>query len=299
MKRFYAFILAGVVSAGLLGQPPQLFSYQAVIRDANGALVRDKEVGIRIHILITSETGPAVYIEDHSPTTDSNGLVNLKIGTGEPVGGIFTNIDWSEGTYFIKIQADTDGGTNYSVAGVSQILSVPYALYAKTAEKLEPHYVGENYGGGIVFYVYDNGQHGLIVSPNDLSPGSRWYAGGVPGIYTSTMAKGNGVNSGRLNTAIIIAAQGYGDGETYAARICNEYSGNTPVSGFGDWYLPSRRELHLLYLQHDLIGGFAAGPYWSSTEANSAQAWSQDFNTSLQAESTKNSTFRVRAIRSF
>ena len=159
-------MLVVAVSAGLYAQSPQLISYQAVIRDAAGTLVRDQEVGIRIQILSTSETGPAVYIEEHSPTTNVNGLVSLEIGAGTPVAGTFTGIDWSGGTYFIKMEADTEGGTNYTVAGVSQILSVPYALHAKTAEMLKPHFIGENFGGGIVFHVYDNGQHGLIAAPS-------------------------------------------------------------------------------------------------------------------------------------
>ena len=285
-------------SAGLYAQSPQKLSYQAVIRDANGILVSDHKVGIRIQILTTSETGPEVYVEEHSPTTNVNGLVNLEIGAGTLVTGDFAGIDWSNGTYFIKMEADTEGGTNYSVAGVSQILSVPYALHAKTAETISPHFVGESFGGGIVFHVYDKGQHGLIAAPQDLSTGIRWHAGGEPGIYTPTMAKSDGVISGKSNTAIIIAVQGYGDGATYAARISNEYS-VTSGSPYGDWYLPSKFELNLLFMRREVIGGFAAGSYWSSTEANNAQTWSQNFQSGLQSESTKNSTFRVRVIRSF
>ena len=292
------FILLVTFSEGLHAQPPQKLSYQAVVRDANGILVSNKEVGIRIQIITTSETGPAVYIEEHSPATNLNGLINLEIGTGTPVAGNFTTIDWAAGTYFIKTEADTDGGTNYSVTGVSQILSVPYALHAQTAESVKPHFVGESFGNGIVFYVYDNGQHGLIAAPQDLSTGIRWHAGGDPGIYTPTMAKSDGVMAGKSNTAIIIAVQGYGDGATYAARISNEYS-VTPGSVYGDWYLPSKFELNLLFLRQGVIGGFAAGSYWSSTEANNAQAWSQDLYSGLQSASTKNTTYRVRVIRAF
>jgi len=248
MKVFYILLLFTAVSAGLYAQVPQLISYQAVVRDANGILVSNKEVGIRIQILSTSENGPAVYTEEHSPTTNVNGLVNLKIGNGTPVAGTFTTIDWANGTYFIKTEADTDGGTNYTVSGVSQILSVPYALHAETAEMLKPHFIGENYGGGIVYHVYDNGQHGLIAAPQDLTTGIRWHAGGETGIYTPTMAKSDGINSGKSNTAIIIAVQVDGDGQTYAARISNEYS-VTSGSVYGDWYLPSKFELNLMYLR--------------------------------------------------
>ena len=205
----------------------------------------------RIQILSTSETGPAVYIEEHSPTTNVNGLVNLEIGAGTPVAGTITGIDWANGPYFIKAEADTDGGTNYTIAGVSQILSVPYALHAKTAEMLKPHFIGENFGGGIVFHLYDNGQHGLIAAPYDLTTGIRWHAGGETGIYTPTMAKGDGINSGKVNTVIIIAVQLDGDGATYAARMSNEYS-VTHGSAYGDWYLPSKSELNLMFLRQEI-----------------------------------------------
>jgi hypothetical protein len=158
--------------------------------------------------------------------------------------------------------------------------------------------VGESFGNGIVFYVYDNGQHGLIAAPQDLSTGIRWHSGGDPGIYTPTMAKSDGVMAGKSNTTIIISVQGYGDGEPYAARISYDYS-VTLGSVYGDWYLPSKFELNLMRLRQGIIGGFEAGSYWSSTEANNAQVWSQDFYTGEQSQSTKNNTFRVRAIRAF
>lgn len=291
-------ILAVTLTVAVSGQSPQLISYQAVVRDANGILVSNKEVGIRIQILTESENGPAVYIEEHTPTSNANGLIGLKIGMGTPVSGSFAAIDWSAGDYFIKMEADTEGGTNYTVSGVSQILSVPYALYAKTAETLKPHYIGENYGGGIVFHVWDDGQHGLIAAPADMNAVIRWHAGGVQGVYTETVSGADGIGAGKSNTSIIIAVQGGGDGQPYAARICHEYM-ITSGSVFGDWYLPSKLELNLLFLRQGVIGGFAADTYWSSTEANTAQAWSQDFNTGLQSQSTKNNTFRVRAVRAF
>ncbi len=298
MKKIYTFVLLAAVNAALFGQSPQLFSYQAVIRDANGNLVSNNQVGIRIQILSGSEDGQAVYTEEHTPVSNANGLVTLEIGNGNAGSGVFAGIDWSDGVYFIKMEADAEGGSNYNVSGVSRILSVPYALHAKTAEILKPHFIGEIYGGGIVFHVWENGQHGLIAAPQDLATGIRWYAGGDPGIYTPTMAKNDGIISGRPNTAIIIAVQGYGDGETYAARICNETSALMGLA-YGDWYLPSKYELNLMFLRQGVIGNLAAGNYWSSTESNNAQAWSQDFSSGLQSQSTKNNTYRVRPVRAF
>jgi len=298
MKKFYTISLALLLTTGVFAQSPERISYQAIMRDGNGTLVQNQSVGIRIQILMTSEAGPAVYIEEHPTSTNINGLVTLAIGGGNPVAGTFSGIDWGKGPYFIKIETDISGGTNYTVSGVSQILSVPYALHANTAAMTTPHFIGENYGGGIVFYVYGNGQHGLIASPADLSAGIRWYAGGDPGIYTGTAARSDGIGAGKTNSAIIIAVQGYGDGTTYAARICNEYlipSGSI----YGDWYLPSKFELNLMFINKSVINGITDNIYWSSTEDSNPNVWSQDFTNGAQIANIKNSTFRVRAIRAF
>jgi hypothetical protein len=158
------------------------------------------------------------------------------------------------------------------------------------------HYIGESYGGGIVFYVYDNGRHGLIAATANQSPSMRWYAG----TYTNTMAYADGVGAGKANTAIIIANQGLGDEATYAARICNEYSVTVGGVTYGDWYLPSEFELNLLYLQKTVVGGFANSSYWSSTEVNNYAAWFQSFaNGSQYGYGSKYYTFYVRAVRAF
>ncbi len=134
MKKFFTLFFAVLVTAVGLTQAPQKMSYQAVVRDGGGALVQSHAVGIRIQILQASEIGSAVYVETHSTSTNANGLVTLEIGSGSIILGTFTGIDWSSGPYFLKTEIDVTGGTSYSITGVSQILSVPYALYAKTAE---------------------------------------------------------------------------------------------------------------------------------------------------------------------
>jgi hypothetical protein len=108
-------------------------SYQAVIRNASGTLVVSQAVGMQISILPGSETGTPVYVETHTPTTNSNGLVTLEIGGGTAITGTFEGIDWSTGIYFIKTETDPAGGTDYTITGTSQLLSVPYALYADSS----------------------------------------------------------------------------------------------------------------------------------------------------------------------
>ena len=116
------------------GQSPEKMSYQAVIRNSSDALVTNTNVGMQISILQGSANGTAVYVERHFPTSNSNGLVSLEIGTGTVISGSFSTIDWSDGPYFIQTDTDLNGGANYTITGTSQLLSVPYALYAKTAE---------------------------------------------------------------------------------------------------------------------------------------------------------------------
>ncbi len=115
-------------------QSPQKMSYQAVVRNTSGVLQANQTVGMKISILQGSETGTAVYVETQTKTTNANGLVTLEIGSGTLVSGTFSGIDWSNGTYFIKTETDPTGGTNYTITGTSQILSVPYALYSKIAK---------------------------------------------------------------------------------------------------------------------------------------------------------------------
>jgi hypothetical protein len=108
-------------------------SYQAVVRDANNALIMNQAVGMKIQILQGSISGTTVYEETQTPTSNDNGLITLEIGTGTIVSGMFGSIDWSSGPYFIKTETDPTGATNYTISGTSQLMSVPYALYAKTS----------------------------------------------------------------------------------------------------------------------------------------------------------------------
>jgi hypothetical protein len=85
---------------------------------------------MQISILQGSANGTAVYVETQTPTTNTNGLVSLEVGGGTVLSGNFSTIDWANGPYFIKTETDPAGGTNYTITGTSQLLSVPYAMYA-------------------------------------------------------------------------------------------------------------------------------------------------------------------------
>jgi hypothetical protein len=624
MKKVYTFFFAVLATAIGFAQIPQKMSYQAVIRNSSGQLLTNQAIGMRISILQGSATGTAVYVETQTPTTNANGLASLEIGGGIAVTGTFATIDWSTGTYFIKTETDPLGGTSYTITGTSQLLSVPYALHAKTVasypetdpifiawnkttgisitasqvtdfqssvtnnaavllntaknsyptadqtklaaitgtntgdettatiktklgittlsgsntgdqtlaglggvasntpitgatktkitydtkglvtsgtdattadiaastdknyvtnaqltvigntsgtntgdnaintlysglvtnathtgdvtgsgvltlatvnsnvgtfnnitinakglatagsnvsylsseadptvkaingivksngttiskatagtDYLTPtgsaasltgfptlnqnttgssasftgslagqvtgtqgatvvanaavigkvltgyvsgagtitasdnilqaiqklngnnpvHYIGESYGGGIVFYVYDNGQHGLIAATANQSTGIRWYNGG----YRVNGATGDGLLDGVMNTAIIVATQMADDqAGNFAAKVCADYSVTVGGITYGDWYLPSKYELNLLYQQRAVVGGFANNYYWSSTEYNFDYVWIQNLSNGSQATYFKGyveiNTGYVRAIRAF
>ncbi len=134
MKRlFTTLILLVLVCVSAWAQAPQKMGYQAVVRNANNSLVTNQNISARISILQGSATGSAVYVETQTVTTNINGLMTLSIGEGTAVSGTFSGIDWANGPYFLKSEIDPDGGVSYSIESVQQLLSVPYALYAKEA----------------------------------------------------------------------------------------------------------------------------------------------------------------------
>jgi len=143
MYRIVIFLAAILTSAGIFGQVPDKMSYQAVVRDGNGALVVSAKIGIKISILQGTENGIAVYTETQSPVSNSNGLVSLEIGGGTVVSGDFSKIEWVNGPFYIHTETDLSGGSNYTISGVSQLLSVPYALHARSSDSGFTHYIGE------------------------------------------------------------------------------------------------------------------------------------------------------------
>jgi len=496
VKRIYTILVAILMTASVWAQAPQKMSYQAVIRNSTNNLVTNTNVGMQISILQTSTTGTAVYVEQQSPTTNANGLVSIEIGTGTVVSGDFSTIDWGSDTYFIKTETDPNGGSSYTITGVSQLLSVPYALHAKTAESVNEtdpiygssvasqinasdtvnwnnkldsytesdpiygasvasqinasdtvnwnnkldsytesdpiygasvasqinatdtvnwnnkldsytesdpiygasvasqinasdtvnwnnkldsytesdpiygasvasqitvtdttnwnnhtidthidstgivalgfvagphtdstaianmgfvagsgssgssgHFVGELFGGGIVFYVYNNGANGLIASLDDLDGGSgvAWSANTATLIGPTAQSFYNGAS----NTAAMVAQDTTAN---KAGTLCNSYAGG----GFTDWYLPAIWELNLLYNSAFVVSNILAndgngatqplhpenvgptyGRYWASTEYNSTTAWNYNFHSGGSYVYSKSNVHRVRAVRAF
>lgn len=116
-----------------IAQSPQAFKYQAIARDQNGNAFVNQQVSIRISIRKDNTEGTIVYREIHTKTSNSQGLLHLNIGEGVIENGQFNNIDWGNGSYFVQVEMDITGENNYINYGTSQLMSVPYALYANEA----------------------------------------------------------------------------------------------------------------------------------------------------------------------
>lgn len=141
-------------------QMPKAFSYQVVVRDNAGKVVAEKVIGLKVEILLGSVDGQVVYGETHSPESSQTGTVNLLIGKGTVIHGSFEDIDWSLANYFLRIGMDLQGGNNYEVVSTTQMLPVPFALYAEKA--------GSVSGGGIVSNKLKYGKD-FVISPAEYN----------------------------------------------------------------------------------------------------------------------------------
>ncbi len=309
MKQFFTFLFAILFFSIVSAQTPDMMSYQAVVRNSSNSLITNTQVTMQISILQGSMTGTPVYVETQTPSTNENGLVSIQIGNGIAVSGNFSAINWANGPYFIKTETDPDGsngGIQYTISGTSQLLSVPYALYAKAAgstASTPAHYVGELYGGGVVAWVDNTGLHGLIVSMVDLSTAQAW--SNVTGTAINTTNDWSGVT----NTTAITGQSGH---TSSAAKLCADYSNTNYGTGvYTDWYLPSVAELNQVWnnfyeVQKALTndGNTATTPlvrtyYWSSSEYYTYEAWFYSFFYGYSYTYGKYYTLYVRAVRAF
>ena len=160
MKKGLFLVVLMVATFAVWAQVPQTLTYQAVVRDGNGRLVCNSNVGVRISILQGSESGVAVYSDQQTVRTNANGLFTLLIGTAEnSIGGI----NWAAGPYYLKSEIDHTSGSNYTLATVQQMFSVPYALRAHTVDSIIG---GVNYNEtDPVFSAWDKDYNDLINKP--------------------------------------------------------------------------------------------------------------------------------------
>ncbi len=185
----------------------------------------------------------------------------------------------------------TSGAGPYSYSGSAWV-----PMFVPPSAPVTPAFsVGQSKFGGVIFYVDESGQHGLVAALSDQSS-AAWYNGN----YINTLAIRNGIYSGFNNTERINTEQGAG---TYAASIAVQNNSG----GFGDWYLPSKDEMAKMYLQVAVIPAITGGAnYWSSTEesvsnpeSTSLNAYQVIISTGAASLQLKSGTARVRAIRRF
>ncbi len=292
--------------------PPAAFNYSAVARNAQSNPIANATIGIQITILKTSALGTAVYSENHFVNTDQFGLFNLTVGGGAVQSGSMSTIDWSNDNYYLKVGMDANGGTNFLVMGTTQLLSVPYALYAKSAGTVSgggsggnfTHYIGEQFGGGVIFHLFKDAQgaeHGLIVDKTDLSTNQVWSNRDTSLIGASAQSSWDGLS----NSNAIVGQAGH---TSSAAALCL----NSTNNGQSDWYLPSIQELNMLWNNYytvarsisQIAGATQLGNnayYWSSSELNAGYAWGFGFSggSANGYYGNKNDTYSVRAVRAF
>jgi hypothetical protein len=216
-----------------------------------------------------SEVTQTVYL-----CNASNGLNSLiNVGT-EPAGS-----NCESGGYKIESGLDLN---NDGLLNQSEITKTVYQC-----DSPGPFQIGQSYGGGIIFYLDNTQEHGLIAAASDLGT-AIW---GPSNLVTT--ASGLTVGTGQSNTPTIATAYGAG---SYAAKLCDELV----LNGYSDWFLPSRDELNELYLQKTEVGSFGSDYYWSSTENDNQRAWAQFFTDGLQnSDFDKSNPLHVRPIRSF
>ena len=152
--------------------------------------------------------------------------------------------------------------------------------------------IGQDYGGGTIFYVDATGNHGLVVDTSNTIPKKSW--SGSSGSFLATNAISTEMGTGVNNTQTIIASLGQGN---YAAFACKEQVSN----GYNDWHLPSKDELYFLYSQKakGLINNLNQDFYWSSSETSEDGAWSQSFITGSSSSAHKSGFYAVCSIRAF
>ena len=280
--------------------------YQAVARNSSGVVLQNQHVRVRLSIHDGSPFAAIAYQEVDTATTNQFGLFATLIGNGTATVGVFNAVAWATGNKYLEVELDPNGGNSFSSMGITQMVNVPYALYAQAAATSASdsgitHHVGDLYGGGIVVAVWHQSgvEHGLIASLTDIDSSSAWSN------ITSPAVPGNAAQSpmnGPTNTAAVIAQSGQ---TTSAALLCHNYNGG----GYNDWYLPAAWELNQCYnaafIVNTILGpanGFAflrPAYYWSSTENLATTAWYEDFYLGYTNAANKNVAYRVRAMRRY
>ncbi|MBS1621961.1 MAG: DUF1566 domain-containing protein [Bacteroidetes bacterium] len=159
------------------------------------------------------------------------------------------------------------------------------------------HAVGERFGGGIVFFVSEGGKHGLIAAEPKLRELVTWSNGKTKLTGTSEEEK---KYSGIENTFIIVNLLSVDNPNgNFAAKACIDYIVKNDDKTYDDWYLPSKKELNILFQNKEKVGDFDDRYYWTSNEVNTDEAWLQSFYDGRQLNVTKTDENYFIPIRAF
>ncbi|KMQ66496.1 hypothetical protein ACM46_02885 [Chryseobacterium angstadtii] len=183
-------------------QAPEKMSYQAVMRNGSGQLLVNQSIAVKVSVLQGSPAGTLVYSERLTGNTNANGLISMEIGTGTVLSGTFSTINWPSGSYYLKTETDPAGGTNYTIAGTSQLLSVPYAMYAKSAGGT----------GGNFTIPYANTVNNATTLFSLINDGDGTSVEGVNNTTTSSIASVRGIVSNTAPGGFSSAVRGINNG---------------------------------------------------------------------------------------
>lgn len=280
--------------------------YNTLVLSNSKLLLKNANLGIKASVYKGTDAGELIYSETLNGKTNAKANLQIDIGVGYVVAGKYSNFDVSGGPYFIKLEIDPAGGSNYSIT-----IGRPFVNQAKGVQAnyrfsigskvIVKRYVGEIYGGGIIFSLHKDSlgnEHGLIASLHDLTNAAKWGLQGID-FYGFKNA-----SSGVENTKAMIKN---GAEPGTAAKLCEKYN----AGGFKDWYLPALKELMLLHEVKDKIDeildkdkdaktkGLEKKHYWTSTGYSASTSWFYSFFNGGATNYGKNFVFNVRAIRAF
>ena len=280
--------------------------YNTLVMSNSKILLKNTNLGIKVSIYKGSEKGELIYSEVQQVKTNPKGNLQIEIGYSYVLAGKYSNFDFSSGPYFIRLDIDPKGGTEYSINITRPFVNRASGIqsnfkFAVGSKVIQKRYIGELWGGGIIFYLNKDSlgnEHGLIASLHDISKSARWGLNGIDffGFKNASIGKDN-------TKAMITNGAEPGT----AAFICTKYSHD----GYKDWYLPAIKELMLLYEVRGIIDevldkdksdktkGLERKQYWTSTGYSASTSWFYSFYNGGATNYGKNFVFNVRAIRTF
>ncbi|MBN2775272.1 MAG: hypothetical protein JXR31_13535, partial [Prolixibacteraceae bacterium] len=204
MKRILLIIIIiiGLISSGVNAQSPELINYQTIVRDASGNVLENQDISFLISITQESESGIVVYSEKHFVKTNQFGLINLQIGSGEVESGSLPSVNWGSNSHFLKVEMDPSGGSSFTLMGTVQLLSVPYALHAKTVENDNVNDADADASNelqtisisGTVLTLSKGG--GSVTLPSSGNGGDNW---GTQTVVTDATISGEGTTANPLS----------------------------------------------------------------------------------------------------